>query len=61
MSLTKRLNDMERRIRELEQWKEGIELVLAHELADSDEHEGPALTLDGDPAGGERDQSQSLG
>jgi hypothetical protein len=59
MSLAKRLNAMERRIAELEEWKREVELALEAEDARADvEHQ----TLDGDVFdAGERDQTQSLG
>ena len=59
MSLAKRLNAMERRIAELEEWKREGDLALEAEDARADvEHR----TLDGDVVdAGERDQTQSLG
>lgn len=59
MSLAQRLNKMEQQLRELMEWKAGIEQALADE--DAGDEEKPALTLDGDLAGGTRDQTQSLG
>ncbi len=35
--------------------------ALIEALAKDDQEDQPECTLDGDPAGGERDQSQSLG
>lgn len=61
MSLGKRLNEMERRIRELEQWKDGIEQALMQEQTDPEDQGEVPLTLDGEAAGGERDRFQSLG
>ena len=57
MSLSKRLADMEARIRKLEAWKADIEQGLLEEDQDS---AAPLLTLDGQEAGGERDQDQLL-
>jgi hypothetical protein len=58
MSLTKRLNEIERRLKELEQWKDGIDAALADEAgAEETVH---VETLDGDQVCGERDQLQPL-
>ena len=58
MSLADRLQRMERRIAELEQFRDQ---VLAS-LADEEAAESVAImTLDGESGGRERDQSQSLG
>lgn len=59
MSLAHRLNTMERQLRELLEWKASIEQALAEE--ESVPEDQPLLTLDGEQAGGERDQTQSLG
>ncbi len=58
MSLSKRLNDMERRIQALEAWKASIEQAI--EAEDEADNPAPTLTLDGESAGGERDQDQPL-
>ena len=57
MSLTKRLNEIERRLKELEQWKDGIDSALVEEVGQEAE---PERTLNGDQVGGERDQLQPL-
>ena len=58
MSLTKRLNEIERRLKELEKWKDGIDAALADEAeAEETVH---VKTLDGDQVGGDRDQLQPL-
>ena len=57
MSLAKRLSSMEARIRSLEEWKATIEGAL---LAEDEQEEQPALTLDGEDAGGERNQDEPL-
>lgn len=59
MSLQHRLSAMERRIRELEDWKATVEAAI--EAEEADQHGEPERTLDGDQAGGERDQMESLG
>lgn len=58
MSLSKRLNEMERRIQTLEAWKASIEQAI--EAEDETDNPTPTLTLDGEEAGGERDQDQPL-
>ena len=57
MSLQHRLNAMERRIRELEEWRASIEQAIEDEEAPDE----PIRTLDGEQDGGERDQMESLG
>lgn len=61
MSLAKRLGAIERRIRELEAWKQDVEQAIAAEEAAEAEEDDPGVTLDGDANGRERDQSASLG
>lgn len=61
MSLAKRLNEMERRIRALEEWKQDVEQALAEEEASAATQEDPGVDLDGNANGTERDQSASLG
>ena len=63
MSLSKHLNELERRIRELERWKEDVEQAIAEEeaAAAAADDPDPGVSLDGDPNGADRDQSQSLG
>lgn len=58
MSLSKRLNEMERRIQTLEAWKASIEQAI--EAEDETDNPTPTLTLYGEEAGGERDQDQPL-
>jgi hypothetical protein len=59
MTLAKRLNEMERRIKELERWKSGVDEAL---VAEEQDEQQPSITLDGDSYdAGERDQTQSLG
>jgi len=59
MSLAKRLNEMERRIRELQDWRASIEAAIAAE--EEEDRPAPQIDLDGDLVPGERDQTQSLG
>lgn len=61
MSLAKRLNEMERRIRELEDWKQDVEQAIADEAALADDEPDPGVTLDGEPNPRARDQLESLG
>lgn len=64
MSLTERLRRIEQRLDALEKGQaEQVEAVgtLVDALAHEEEEEAqPSLTLDGEDAGRERDQSQSL-
>jgi hypothetical protein len=61
MSLTNRLNEIERRLKGLEQWKDGIDAALDSALVEEVEQEAePDRTLEGDQVGGERDQLQPL-
>lgn len=66
MTLSKRLNDFERRLKALEdrmglqeQFAETVQQAIAEE--DAADEGKPQLTLDGEAMGGERDQAQSLG
>lgn len=59
MSLQHRLSAMERRIRELEDWKATVEAAI--EAEEAEQQGEPERTLDGDQAGGERGQMESLG
>lgn len=61
MSLAKRLNEMERRIRGLEDWRHEVEQALAEEEAAASHQDDPGVDLDGQSNGSERDQSVSLG
>lgn len=58
MTLAKRLNDMERRIKALEEWKGTVEAAI--EAEEADDQPEPERTLDGEQVGGERDQNQAL-
>jgi hypothetical protein len=59
MTLSARLNAMEKRIKALEERAKAIDEALADEVADEQQE---SLTLDGDRIdAGERDQTQSLG
>lgn len=61
MSLQHRLNAMERRIKELEDWKASIHAAIeAEDQAEQDDQHEPIRTLDGQVMGGERDQNQPL-
>ena len=55
MTLAKRLNDMEARLRDMEQWRASIDEALQDE-----EEEQPILTLDGEYTPGDRDQDAPL-
>lgn len=58
MSLSKRLNEMERRIRVIEQWKGDVEQAIAD---DAPAHVEPGDDELDQHHAGERDQTQSLG
>lgn len=59
MTLSARLNAMEKRIKALEERAQAIDDALAEEMADEQQE---SLTLDGERVeAGERDQTQSLG
>lgn len=60
MSLAKRLNQMEGRIRALEEGQAMHAQVIEAAVEEAEEEEAPELTLDGEQHGGERDQDQPL-
>jgi hypothetical protein len=60
MSLAKRLNQMEARIRALEEGQALHAQVIEAAVEEAEEVDQPQLTLDGEEHGGERDQDQPL-
>lgn len=57
MSLAKRLNSLESRLRELEDWRDEVQQAIEDESVETQ----PGLDLDGHELPGERDPLESLG